>query len=517
MPVPPLAAGEYLRGGARYRKGVIGARTAPFAPRFNVRLYRSLTILTVSIFAAYLVYRALTDAQPATTDEAHAILYGAWVLRAPSPAAGSFGWTVGSSLWPVIAASAYTAGGLPLARVCAATFGLIGFIATIDTARQLFDEVASLWAAVTLSICGVLIQRADSATPELLAFAGIGVSAWGIARAIRRDNRAWLAVAGAAFALALLASYSALLCLIPLITMLLALRLGRRNADLYLFIWIAVATLVTYILPSRPALEAALGGDATVGVNFAPPSGAVLESILLWYAMPAIMGLGELIIAKGRRRATAILLLGLGLGPVYLIANDSWRLIGRSALLGYIFAYLLIGFFLAEIWGAGTTRLTLAGIAGALGKRVGVLLIIAILATVGYAQIYDLDISQQNSAPVVAYTTAHIQPGDRVLVAVMDPVVLALYERGNISSLDDVYDLTRAQESGVNPCSLDWVIAPSDQPWSSLMQAQITSCGLYAKAYSGVITTQDIGPGWSVRSRREQVTVYVNVFRANHS
>lgn len=488
----------------------------PLAPRRMAQFYVWLTWLVGGAFGVYVIWRAFTENPPASMDEAHSILFGAWLLQNHHMVDSAIAWTSGATLWPLIASATYSIGTLSLVRYCAGACALVAYAATIGLTRELFDEVAALWATVGLSLCGVLALQSNRATPTNLALAGVAVGAWGIARAIRQNNRTWLVLAGVAYAVALLASYGACLALIPLLAILLVRRRRQWKADLLVFGWAVATLLLLYFTPASDLLLSTLGADGVAGNLAHPLTSVAVFSWALWYAVPAVAGMGALALAHHQRLVAGILISGFALGAVYDLLYTS-QPFGQSALLlGYVFGYPLVGLFLARIWNTFPAYPTFLGVVALLSKRASVLLVVALLVAVGVSQLNVLTASQAPMSPAVRYATAHIEPGDSILVSVLDPVILTLYERGNIRSLDDVYDLSRASHARVDLCAFDWVVDPGIQPESDILRAQLQVCAVYSRVYSGATTLRDIGPGWKAQSRQQYESIYINVLSVTH-
>lgn len=514
---PPLAAGAYLRGAGEPVMGSRARRTVPLAPRRTARFYGWLSLLIGGGFVAYIVWRASIETRPASADEARSILFGAWLLQSHHMTTSAFAWTSGATLWPLIASTAFSIGALPLVRYCAVACALVAYAATIGVTRQLFNDVAALWTAVALSLSGVLWLQSDSATPTNLALAGVAVAAWGVARAIRRNHRIWLVLAGLAFAIALLTSYSACLALIPLVATLLARRERRWKADLVVFGWAVATLLLLFFTPASALLLNTLGADGMVGTLAHPATSGAAASWALWYVVPAVAGLGALALTQHQRLTAAVLFLGFALGAAYDLLYTSQPSFGQSAmLLGYIFGYPLVGLFLARVWSAFPARPTLLGIAALLSQRASVLLIVPLLGAIGMLQVHVLTLSQAPALSAARYAIAHIQPGDTILVDSLDPVILTLYERGNIRSLDDVYDLTRAKAARADVCAFDWVVNSGAQPESDMLRTQLQACAVYSRVYSGATTLRDIGPGLRARTLQRREAIYVNTLGVTH-
>lgn len=507
-----LAAGQYLLSDPQSLMGARSARTIPLRHSINARRYRALTWLTGAAFAATLGYQSATNARPATNGEASSILYGAWIIGQPGPEAGAFAWTTGATLWPVIAATAMRLDGLFLVRACVGLCALIAFAAIVGAARSLFDDVAALWAAVALALSSALTQQAQTATPRMLALCGVAVSLWAIAHAVRRNHRGWLMVAGATFAVALLAMYGAWFCLIPLVATLIALRKGRWKSDLLVFSWTLLTTVLIYITPESQLLLGTLRDvtGAALGPLTSPsaPDRGVIESLAAWYAVPAMVGLCGLALARGQRGVAAALLAGLALGAAYDLVYPTQSSGQSYSLLGEVFGMPLCGMTLAHIWAASDrARVRVAG-------RVGVAVIVALVGALGGVTAYDLANGQPPTSGATTYASDHIRPGDRLLVTSLDPTLLTLYERGNIRSLNDVYDLTRAREARANLCAFDWVIVTGAPATSAPLQAQAEACGDYAPVYSDAVTLRVVGPVGTTQTRQLRDAIYVNVFAA---
>ncbi len=235
-------------------------------------------------------------------------------------------------------------------------------------------ERAGLWAAVTLNMAPVLgVTTATWVLPDgplVAALLGFG---WAFHRAIRGDSwAAWLA-AGLCAALALLSKYTAALTLAGAFVALLTLAPRRLLGPKP---WVAGLVALAGFLPvlawnaangwASFAFQGARAGvrKLALGAPFATIAGEALF-LLPWIWLP-LAWLWLRALRNGPREAGPWLLAWLGFVPITLfVVISAWspRVLYHWAAPGYLFAFPLLGVWIAANLHRVAQRRTLAGTA----------------------------------------------------------------------------------------------------------------------------------------------------------
>ncbi len=473
--------------------------------------YRLAAWIAGVVFVSYQLAQILLGDQQPSTDEATSILSGLSVLQGHGATVGSSLWSVGTPLWPVLAAAAHSIGGIVGTRTLGLTFNIIALAMTVRATRNLFGDVAALWAAVALAFSGLWLEQAHLGTSIQLATAGVGVCLWAIARTVRLDNRRWLAIGASAFGVAILADYSAALCALPLAALVLALRRGRVKGDLFVLASASLAALIASFLPLRPFLPKLTASGGSVDQLFGSSPAAIATALVYYCAAPGLLGVAGWWVAREKRWLAAALFGGLALWPIYHLLSVTATSEQQHIQLGYVFGYPLAGALFAWLWAVRDSGWE--AVWTRVGRRAFVVITALVLSLGGFIQQLQIDAGRQDIGQETTYLAGHVQPGDTLLIGVPGPTVLRLYEQGHLGSLADLYDAGRIEQSRVDVCGMDWFIDASNGGWPEEVRSRILACGTYQETFTADVRTTYMWPGGMLESATLQVTIYVNVFR----
>ncbi len=318
-------------------------------------------------------------------DETDAITQGARVLRggALSSTYNALSHLTGVSLWPAMTSASYLIGGLIGVRVIAIICTTLAGLASAGAAKNLFGPVAGIFTAIIFALSGPVIYFAHLAVPDQLALVGVAVSFWAITQASAARQREWLIVAACAGAVAVIAQFSAALCLIPLLGVALALR-GRSTATGLLITGMIVAAIVTSrVFPAPESALALLPGRSRAGLSLSVSVSAAGMRILAIGALAWVMVIAGWIAARERGRLAVTLVAGMLVWPVALALANSTVDAERHIVFGLLFGLPLVGAAFATLWDS-EERL------GALRRGVAVALLLAVGA-VGLIQARAFD------------------------------------------------------------------------------------------------------------------------------
>jgi hypothetical protein len=303
----------------------------------------------------------------------------------------------GALLWPALTYASYLIGGLAGARAIAIACTALAGLATASAAKNLFGRMAGVFTAILFAISGPVIYLAHLAVPDQLALVGVAVSFWGITKASAARQREWLIVAACAGAVAVVAQFSALLCLIPLIGVALALR-GRPGASgIFITALIVVAIAVSRIFPAHESALALIPTRSRSGWSLSVSASAASLQLLAVGGIAWLMVIAGWISAREKGRLAWALIVGLLVWPVALALAGSAVDAERHIVFGLLFGLPLVGSAFARLW---ESERRLSG----LWRAVAVALLLAVGIT-GLLQAQALDtgslLASQHSIHVI--------------------------------------------------------------------------------------------------------------------
>lgn len=409
-----------------------------------------------------------------TLDEGTYITAGLRTLEGRGPSDGYLNWFAGSLLWPPIAGAGYEIAGLAGSRLAALVCVSVALAAVVKATGNLFGPRARFWATVSAVTSGPVLALAHLAVYDVLALTGVALSLWALTELSRRDNRVWLIVAAVSMVLAVLAKYPTLFfSLPPLMAVIWATRGRRARMDLAIFAFASFALLSTYYLLDREELSRFLVFRVEQNPNFGVTRAMIVYGQAYFLGLGLVLAAAAWVVARGRRRLAAALLLGMLTPPVlHLMSGNS---VGdhKHAVFGLVFGLPLAGLTLASAWDGW-------------GRRVLMVPAVAGLAVFGGLQMVRIDQSWPEVRPTAAYLKSQVRPGDRLLINNSWPFTQYLYADKRINSPWDVYDVYRVQErqNPVSLCDFDWFVdAAGGAPWPTSVQTAIHSCGTFRQVY----------------------------------
>jgi hypothetical protein len=318
---------------------------------------------------------------------------------------------------------------------------------------------------------------------------------------LRRDDRAWLVGAAALYAVAGLAKYPVLLFLAAPLALLLVEARGRRaGLDLSLFALVAGAILLVYFTADRAQLVAFESFRTQANPTFGVSTAQIAFSQLYYTAVPLVLALAGAILLKGRRRIALALLTGVIAAPLYHLGSGNPSGDQKHVVFGLLFILPLAGVTLERVLAGRRTR-PLAAV------------LVAGLLVFGLAQLARIDESWPDLRQSAAVLSAHVHPGQRLLINSAWTDVAYLYDRGRIASPYDAWDAYRVKHLGrpVDVCSFQWfVVVPGGEPWPAAVRARMLRCGSFERIYSSRATMTNLGRDLRFITYSEPIEIWQN-------
>ena len=320
-------------------------RALALIARPTVAIMALFTLAQVALLAFFWRARPLPD-------ELTAIAQGGRVAQGDGLAAtfNAMGHFAGGLLWPAITSAGYLAGGLIGVRVIAIACTAFAGLATASAAKNLFGSLAGVFTALVFAISGPVIYFAHLAVPDQLALVGVAVGFWAITKTSAARQREWLIVAGCAFAVAALAQFSALLCLIPLIGVALALRGRPSSTAIFITTLIVAVIVVSRALPPPVSAFALIPIRAHKGLSLSVSVSAKGLQLLATGGLAWVMVIAGWIAARDRGRLALTLVAGMLVWPVALALAGSTADAERHIVFGLLFGLPLVGAAFATLW-----------------------------------------------------------------------------------------------------------------------------------------------------------------------
>ena len=433
-------------------------------------------------------------------DEAIYITAGQRTLEGFAGSDGYLRWFAGSLLWPVLAGMGYNVAGLAGTRAVALGFAAVAFVACLRATRNLFGSRAAFWTAVALALSGPFVALARLGVFDALALAGLAVSLLAVTELARSDNRGWLVLAVASFALAVLSKYPTALMGLPLLGVLYALRPRKAGLDTGIFGVAGLAVAVAYYLPVREEITQFVGwrpGNVpTFGVT----------PLMAWYARlylagaPLLLAVWGWCLARGRRGLAGILVLSLTIWPAYHVLSGNAVSENKHTVYALLFAYPLAGLALSRLWAS-------------LWGRPPALVIVTGLAVLGFVQVEQANRAWADVRPAADYLVHRVRPGEKLLISEAWPYTMYLYDRWRIESPWDVYDAYRLAhgDSTIDLCEYDWFVdCQGSYPWPEPIVDAIRRCGSFEPVFTTTSAVVGLGPDLRFVMYPAQTTIWRN-------
>lgn len=445
-------------------------------------------------------------------DEGIFVTAGVRTLEPTPHQDGYLSWFAGSLLWPVLAGLGYQVAGLMGTRAMAALFGAISLAAFGRATRNIFGERVGFWATLALALNGPFIALARLGVYDVSALAGIAVSFSAITELKRRDHRAWLVGAVIAYVFAIFSKYPIGLMVVPLMVVLFFLREEKATTDIMIFLFLTGAIGLFFFLPAREQIGSffnwRLQNRPEFGVSL-----SVIGLVLVYLnAAPLFLGLAGWRTLKKQRIFGLLLLLSLGIWPIYhLLAGDPVGT-NKHVVFSFLFAYPLVGMGLSKLWGDGQRRAWL--------RKAATLVLLLGLAGLGLVQVNQSDHGWPDLRPPAGVLRAAVVPGDQLLINESWPFTMILYTTGRIESPWDVYDTYRIthEEDVPDLCAYDWVVdVQGSYAWPSEIRQTLEECETYHPFYRHTSMVINLGADYTyVRYPVETVVWRNNMERSQH-
>jgi len=468
--------------------------------------YKRLTWIVTGLW--YVFCLATLDYNGPFLDEGIYITAGERTLEGHGLSDGYLGWFAGSLLWPTVAGIGSRIGGLAGARALAALFAALALLACARATANLFGEPAGFWAVAVFALNAPLLALARMGVYDATALAGIAAGFWAITELQKRDNRLWLIVAATGCSVGVFAKYPAGLMLLPLVAIIMMLRKDKALVDVAIFGLIGLALALAFFVPVReqvaPFFAYRLTHSPASGVNTA----MIAVDLLNLSAVHLGLALGGWMTVKGNRPLASVLVLCTLIWPVYHLLMRDPVSSNKHVVLGFLFAYPLIGLLFSKLRQEGPA---FSGLRSATA-----IALIAIVGSVGAAQLARFGHAWPDVRPAVRYLTKEVQPGHQLLIGESWPYTMYLYTEGHIRSPWDVFDVYRIAhgQSEIDLCEYDWFVDSQGAPgWPTPVREEVLGCGTFYPVFSTTSEVENMGLDLDYVRYPVQITVWHNTRR----
>ena len=468
--------------------------------------FRHLTWVMIGLW--YLFCLATLDYNGPFLDEGIYITAGQRTLQGHGLSDGYLGWLAGSLLWPTLAGIGFKIGGLAGVRALAALFAAIALLACARASANLFGESAGFWTALAFALNAPFLALARMGVYDSTALAGMAVSFWAITQLYTRNHRVWLVVAAASFTIGMFAKYPTGLMLLPLLAILVVLRKDKATTDIVFFGLVSLALALAFFLPVRGQVAPFIAYRLT----HSPGSGVSVAMVAVdtWNlsAIHLALAICGWFAAKERRLLASVLVLCLLIWPTYHLALGDTVSKNKHLVLGFLFAYPLVGHLLSRMWqqGAHWTRL----------RRTATTAIVVVLAATGMTQLPRLNRAWPDVRPAATYLMKQVVPGQKLLTGQSWPYTIYLYQEQRIDSPWDVFDVYRIEhdQSDIDLCDYDWFVDTQGiGGWPQALRDQVHACGTFYPVFSTTSEVENMGLDLDYIRYPVETTVWQNLQR----
>jgi hypothetical protein len=217
-----------------------------------------------------------------------------------------------------------------------------------------------------------------------------------------------------------------------------------------------------------------------------------------------LLALAGWFVAGQKRAIASVLVLSLGIWPAYHLLTGHPVSRNKHIVMGYVFAYALVGLALSALWGAAKPAMTegirdkwRSTVDRRIPQRGLVVIIILVLGVMGRVQLNHSHQAWFDTRDTADYLLDQVRPGERLLSNVSWPYTMYLYTAGRIDSPWAVYDVYRIThgESQIDLCEYDWFIESDALPkWPESVSSTIQRCGHFEQAFVAASTVTALSP-----------------------
>lgn len=425
---------------------------------------RNLKWFVIAAFIAVEVVLVLLQQTGPFTDDGIYVVAGRRTLEGFGMSDQYLTWFAGSLLWPAIAGAAFKIAGLVGLRLAALAFVAAAYIFVVDASETLFGEKVGTWTALAFGVNGELLSVARLGVYDIPAILGIAVAFWATTKLIMSNHRKWVLVIAISLMFAFLGKYPSIIMIAPIAALIINKRgWERARLDLGIIGFILAALFLAFVLPAFDQISRVL---TFVHPDFGQTRLTIAYNAVNFTALPLILAaLGAWLFA--RNQMSAILIGSLFIWPAYHIITGNPAGDQKHVVLGFIFAYPVVGLFLSRLAGENWTSFVKAST-------------IAMVAFyVGAVQMDRLDHWWPEVRPVAQFLQLNVKPGEKILDNDSWQHMIYLYP-GNMNSPWDAFDTYRVtHEDKVPPiCEFKWFVnEEGSQPWSDEIVSQVKKCG----------------------------------------
>ena len=280
----------------------------------------------------------------------HHLLTGAALREVP----GSY-FSGSPSLYPVLAATADSLGGLQAARGVSLFFAMLATVGTYGVGARLYGRTAGLLGAAAFVVCGPVIYQSHLAVYDSTMMGLVAVAAWLAVRDAQLHRMLWAPAIGALLTLASLVKYAGLVYA-PLVAILAAvvawpnLRWVAARRAAVMMAAVAAAFFFTVQLWGRdliPGIE-----HTTLERKVITPSSATQLAIqvVTWVGPWLLLAVIGAALRPRREWAQSLVLLAAAVvGPLQQIRIGEAVSLSKHVAFGMVFAAPLVGSLLAAL------------------------------------------------------------------------------------------------------------------------------------------------------------------------
>ncbi|MFG1691282.1 ArnT family glycosyltransferase [Gemmatimonadota bacterium] len=420
----------------------------------------------VLVFVAAELYCIYAPFNGPHVDEALSIEIGTYLLKGGDLQATEFLETLNGSpfAWPLFSAIGFMAGGIEGADLMALGFAVLTLVMLSKAVTNLWNAQVATWATLGLAANGQFIRLGHFAVYDSLSLACLSVSFFSLTQYAKDKQRSWIILAAMAIAMAAFAKYPYGVMLFPLSALLIT--LSTRD--------VVVGNVGTFLLASTFSIGLCIfllfgSLEPSSFAAYAPKGRGYLVNILfqlIYLGPPFILVLQGYRLARESREAQvcAVLLATLFLWPMAHVMTNSDTSGDKHVLMGYLFAYPLVGLALSHLWQSRRRYLTMIWVAG--------------IVIWGLSSAYVNELIWPDIRPAAVYLSQHLEAGDH-LFAPDQPRGFRLFLQGE--GHEDI------QLNGLghhDVCAYTWIVSYEPKGSDTALKEDLGSCDAHRLVFS---------------------------------